>query len=136
VEFTDDDGYGTGHYLYLQLKAGSSHLRRRADGVEIFRIKKPRWVQTWTQQPYPVMLVIGREGDTSGWDRSEPYGPPGRETRDFPDVRWMEISGVLKRELASGRRPEEITQIAFDGEPLDLASVLRWRNRVREGDRG
>jgi hypothetical protein len=67
---------------------------------------------------------------------SEPFGRSGRETRAFPDVRWMEISGVLKRELASGRRPEEITQIAFDGEPLDLASVLRWRNRVREGYRG
>ncbi|MEB3242123.1 MAG: TIR domain-containing protein, partial [Cyanobacteriota bacterium] len=32
VEFTDDDGNGTGAYLYLQLKAGPSHLRRRADG--------------------------------------------------------------------------------------------------------
>jgi small GTP-binding protein len=164
VELTDDDGYGTGHYLYLQLKAGSSHLRRRADGVEIFRIKKPRWVQTWTQQPYPVMLVIGREGDARRWDRlqelgladleerdpeardrgrkrlrwdlSEPFGRSVRETRDFPDVRWMEISGVLKRELAAGRRPEQITQIPFEGEPLDLASVLRWRNRVREGYRG
>jgi hypothetical protein len=46
VEFTDDDGNGTGHYLYLQLKAGPSHLRRRADGREIFTIKKPRWVHT------------------------------------------------------------------------------------------
>lgn len=27
VEFTDDDGNGTGHYLFLQLKAGPSHLK-------------------------------------------------------------------------------------------------------------
>jgi hypothetical protein len=48
----------------------------------------------------------------------------------------MEISSVLKRELSAGRRPEEIKQIEFDAEPLDLASVLRWRNRIREGYRG
>ena len=48
----------------------------------------------------------------------------------------MEISGVLKRELASGRQPEEIKQIEFVGETLDLASVLRWRDRLREGYRG
>jgi uncharacterized protein YbaR (Trm112 family) len=59
VEFTDDDGKGTGRYIYLQLKAGPSHLRRRKDGREIFTIKKPRWIHTWTQQPGPVMLVIG-----------------------------------------------------------------------------
>jgi hypothetical protein len=35
------------------------------------------------------------------------------ETRAFPDVRWMEIK-----------------QIDFLGESLDLASVLRWRNRI------
>ena len=46
VEFTDDDGNGTGRYLDLQLKAGPSHLRRRADGREIFAIKKSRWIRT------------------------------------------------------------------------------------------
>lgn len=51
VEFTDDDGNGTGRYLDLQLKAGPSHLRRRTDGREIFAIKKSRWIRTWTQQP-------------------------------------------------------------------------------------
>ena len=58
VEFTDDDGKGTGRYLYLQLTAGPTHLRRRKDGREIFTIKKPCWIHTWTQQPGPVMLVI------------------------------------------------------------------------------
>ncbi|MFM7753618.1 MAG: WD40 repeat domain-containing protein [Cyanobium sp.] len=54
-------------------------------------------------------------------------------TRAFPDVRWMEISSVLKRELAAGRRPEEIKQLEFIGEPLDLASILRWRRKILAG---
>ncbi|MFM7513084.1 MAG: DUF4365 domain-containing protein, partial [Cyanobium sp.] len=170
LEFTDDDGIGTGRYLYLQLKAGPSHLHRRADGREMFAIKKPRWIHTWTQQPGPVMLVIGREADSEvlfikrDWiddDRSsnvsleggpgavkvdkrwaeEVFGKAyekamdhsrasGTGTRAFPDVRWMEISSLLQRELAAGRRPEQIKQIEFDGEPLDMASVLRWRRRI------
>ncbi|MFM7648497.1 MAG: DUF4365 domain-containing protein [Cyanobium sp.] len=158
VEFTDDDGNGTGRYLYLQLKAGPSHLRRRADGREMFAIKKPRWIHTWTQQPGPVMLVIGREQPALGEEdwldsfdggpdhfrdgrlRSKRYDsgskdPLGRRpdrpgTRAFPNVRWMEISSLLQRELAAGRRPEEIKQIEFEGEPLDMASVLRWRRRI------
>ena len=157
VEFTDDDDYGSGRYLYLQLKAGPSHLRRRADGREVFRIKKSRWIKTWTNQPYPVMLVIGRESDVQGSIRLHDFDHPGRglydpeltrirsdwrdpigtstmETRAFPDVRWMEISSVLRRELAAGRSPEQIKQIEFVGEPLDLASIERWRNRImRDG---
>ena len=52
------------------------------------------------------------------------------ETRAFPDVRWMEISSVLQRELAAGRRPEQIRQIEFVGESLDMASVLQWRRKI------
>jgi GTPase SAR1 family protein len=138
LEFTDDDGNGTGRYLFLQLKAGPSHLRRRAGGREMFAIKKPRWIRTWTQQPGPVMLVIGREAPKLGYgDRmekqrrqfSEPFDDR-YETRAFPDVRWMEISSVLQQQLDGGLRPEEIKQIEFVGETLDMASVLRWRNRI------
>jgi small GTP-binding protein len=166
VEFTDDDGNGTGAYLYLQLKAGPSHLRRRADGREIFPIKKPRWVHTWTQQPFPVMLVIGRpaghdrdaelvDGDvqSSQWSaaqrvlaaaivarlrsrHSELFPSLRSDSRAFPDVRWMEITSVLRRELEAGRAPEQIRQIDFHGEPLDMASVLRWRRKILEGWRG
>jgi GTPase SAR1 family protein len=154
VEFTNDDGNGTGRYLYLQLKAGPSHLRRRKDGREIFTIKKPRWIHTWTQQPGPVMLVIGlpapdeilsslieenphiRDEDVfrkinsmrSSIHRSRSSGY--FETRAFPDVRWMEISSVLQRELAAGRSPEQIRQIEFVGESLDMASVLKWRRKI------
>jgi small GTP-binding protein len=147
LEFTDDDGNGTGRFLFLQLKAGTSHLRRRADGREIFAIKKPRWIITWTQQPYPVILVIGMppavNDPPEAFDRSQqeidrfmPMASPlhGSESRAFPDVRWMEITSVLPRELAAGRSPEQIKQIEFDGEPLDLASIQRWRNRImRDG---
>ena len=156
VEFTDDNGIGTGRYLYLQLKAGPSHLRRLKDGREMFAIKKPRWIRTWTQQPGPVMLVIGREASTgryaqvtdSLW-RGLTIGSsrfdldlkqelsffverPGN--RAFPDVRWMEISSVLQRELAAGRSPEQIKQIEFVGESLDMASVLQWRRKILAGE--
>ena len=59
LEFTDEDGKGTGQRLYLQLKAGNSYLRKRKDGAEIFTIKKKSWVRNWLAQPHPVMLVIG-----------------------------------------------------------------------------
>ena len=151
VEFTDDDGNGTGtgHYLYLQLKAGPSHLRRRSDGREMFSIKKPRWVHTWTQQPFPVMLVIGRpaaphrqrdgfdgEGDPRKWFGPDVSAASRADHRAFPDVRWMDISSVLKRELDAGRSAEQISQIEFEGEPLDMASVLRWRRKILEGWKG
>jgi hypothetical protein len=120
LEFTDGDGIGAGFCLYLvlfpQLNAGPSHLRRRHDGREMFNIKKPRWIHTWTQQPYPVMLVIGREAAAERAlfvDRAR--------SRKFPDVRWMEISSLLRRELAADRSPE---QIEFVGETLDMARVL------------
>ena len=52
------------------------------------------------------------------------------ETRAFPYVRWMEISSLLQREQAAGRRPEQIRQIEFVGESLDMASVLQWRRKI------
>jgi hypothetical protein len=122
----------------------------------MFAIKKPRWIHTWTQQPGPVMLVIGREAAagryaqvTDSLWRRLPVGSsrfdldlkqelsffverPG--SRAFPDVRWMEISSVLQRELAAGRSPEQIRQIEFVGESLDMASVLQWRRKILDGE--
>ena len=41
LEFTNDDGEGTGRRLYLQLKSGNSHLtKRKTDGAEIFHDQK------------------------------------------------------------------------------------------------
>ncbi|MES2709928.1 MAG: TIR domain-containing protein [Verrucomicrobiota bacterium] len=126
LEFTDEEGNGLGKGLCLQLKAGNSHLtKRKKDGAEIFAIGKPRWVKTWMNQPYPVMLVIGtfpREDERRG----------DREKMEFEEIRWMEITSVLKRESANGTKP--VKQIEFKGERLDLASVRRWRDRIlRDG---
>jgi hypothetical protein len=84
MEFTDDEGRGTGERLYLQLKSGNSHLRKRSDGAEFFTIKKQRWVKYWLSQPHPVMLVVGTFAEEIGQGAS-------REKLDFADVRWMEI---------------------------------------------
>ncbi len=123
MEFTDDEGKGTGTRIYLQLKAGNSHLRKRKkDGVEVFAIKKQRWVDYWLKQPGPVMLVIG----TFPEDERE-LG--GREKLRFADVRWMEIKDYLKKKSANGKK--QVRSIEFKGERLDVASIRRWRDKVR-----
>jgi small GTP-binding protein len=121
LEFTDDEGKGTGNYVYLQLKSGNSHLRKRKNGTEIFPIKEQRWVDYWMKQPHPVILVIGTfaEDDERGARRSK---------LEFEDVRWMEISDYLKRESQNGTKP--VKQIEFKGERLDLTSVRRLRDKV------
>jgi len=126
VEFTDEHGNGVGAGLCLQLKAGNSHLTtRKTDGVEVFKIKKQRWVKTWMNQPYPVMLVIG--------SFSEDEEPATRtEKVEFGDVRWMEISSVLKRESENGTKL--VKQIEFKGERLDLSSVRKWRDKCVFGN--
>jgi hypothetical protein len=122
VEFTDDDGKGIGKRLYLQLKAGNSHLTtRKEDGAEIFKIKKQSWVKYWLKQPHPVMLVIGtlpKEDDRFS----------GKDKLEFADVRWMEISSVLRRESQDGKKP--VKHIEFKGERLDMTSVHWWREKA------
>jgi hypothetical protein len=121
IEFTDDEGRGTGKRVYLQLKSGNSHLDKREDGREVFRIKKQRWVDYWMKQPHPVLLVIGTfaEEDERGGRRSK---------MEFEEVRWMEISDFLRRESQNGTKP--VKQIEFKGERLDLTSVRRLRDKV------
>jgi small GTP-binding protein len=122
LEFTNDQGEGTGKRLYLQLKAGNSYLsKRKTDGVEIFKIKKQRWVKYWMEQPHPVMLVIGTFA-------KEDERSIGKDKIEFADVRWMEISSYLKRESQNGTKP--VKQIEFKGERLDLSSVRRWRDNA------
>ncbi len=121
LEFTDDDGKGTGRRLYLQLKSGNSHLKKRKDGTEVFAIKDARWVDYWLKQPHPVMLVIG----TFATDDERSIG---RDKLEFAEVRWMEISSVLQRESQNGTKP--VKQIEFKGERLDMTSIRRWRDRV------
>lgn len=122
LEFTDDHGKGTGKRLYLQLKSGNSYLRKRkTDGVEIFAIKEPRWVDYWMSQPHPVMLVIGTFAE-------DDERLVGKEKLEFANVRWMEISSYLKRESKDGKKA--VRQIEFKGERLDMTSVRRWRDKL------
>ncbi len=123
LEFTDDDGNGIGNKgLCLQLKAGNSHLtKRKTDGAEIFAIKKQRWVKTWMNQTHPVMLVIGTFSEADN-------RTIGKEKLEFTEVRWMEITSVLKRLSENGVKP--VKQIEFKGERLDLSSVRRWREKI------
>ena len=120
VEFTDDNGRGTGRHMYLQLKSGNAHLKKRKrDGAEIFTIAKPRWVEYWTRLDGPVMLVIGTFPDPDGQRVRQ-------DKRAFADVRWMEIGQYLRRESANGVDP--VKRIVFDGDRLDAESVLHWKH--------
>ena len=121
VEFTDDEGHGTGKHMYLQLKAGNSHLKKRKrDGAEIFTIKKQGWVRQWMRQDGPMMLVIGTFPE-------EPEHLGGNAKKSFAEVRWMEVGGLLKELSAHGPKP--VRQIVFDGARLDAQSVREWRDR-------
>jgi small GTP-binding protein len=107
-------------------------------GERLIYTLNPRWILSWIQKPFPVMLVVGWpvRGDTDGDllnSLSYPFLHSPADGRAYPEVRWMEISSKLKRELANGCTPSEIRHIEFDGEPLDLASVLRWRRRMLDG---
>jgi len=120
LEFTVE-GRATGKRLYLQLKSGNSHIEKRSDGKEIFRIRKPAWVKYWTAQPYPVMLVIGSFAENKARSAN-------KEKLEFADVRWMEISSVLQKK--SRNSTKTVKEIEFVGERLDLSSVRRWRDRI------
>lgn len=120
VEFTDA-GVGTARHIYLQLKSGNSHLVRRADGTEVFPIKKQSWVKYWLKHRDPVMLVIGTFAQDEGRFA-------GREKVEFAEIRWMEIRSYLKRESEDGTKP--VRQIVFQGERLDMDAIQRRRREA------
>jgi len=122
LEFTDDEGNGTGKRLYLQLKAGNAHLEKRKDGKEIFQIKKQRWVDYWCKQPCPVMLVIGTFSES---DKPERSG----EKLEFEEIRWMEIKSYLQK---AGR---PVKQIEFNGKPLNMTTIHEWRRKLLQGEK-
>ena len=117
----DEEGKGNGKRLYLQLKSGNSHLKKRKDGIEVFAIKKERWVKYWLKQPHPVILVIGTFAE-----KSERF--QRTEKLEFEEIRWMEISDYLKRKSENGTK--RVRQIEFKGEPLDLDSIMRWKSEA------
>jgi len=122
-----ENGSGTGKKMFLQLKAGSSHLTKLRDGTEVFRIKKQSWVRLWSRlsEVGPVMLVIGTFSDSK-----EPAGRPERWS--FERIRWMEIGQLLHKLSDGGSRTVE--QIPFHGTRLDDEEVYRWSTKVLSGD--
>jgi len=121
LEFTDDEGKGTGKRLYLQLKSGNSHLEKRKNGMEIFTIKEQRWVDYWLKQPFPVMLVIGTF--------AQEYDLPARKEKlEFAEVRWMEITSYLKQ--ASENETQPVSRIEFKGERMDMTSIRKWWDKI------
>lgn len=108
IEFKDEKGEATGQRLYVQLKSGDSHLKKRKrDGVDIFKIGKARWASYWQSQAYPVMLIIRNSDDT---------------------VRWMEISSYLKQASKDGIK--KVTSVVFEGKRFDAGSVQQWRDKL------
>jgi HEAT repeat protein len=102
IEFRNEEGRGTGRRVYLQLKSGDSHLRkRRRDGKEIFNIK-PRHAEYWSAQAYPVLLVIR---NSSGL------------------IRWMNVTEYLKS------RSKNVQHVEFQGEPFTAEGVKQMRGR-------
>lgn len=100
IEFKNDKGEASGQRVYLQLKSGDSHLRKRkSDGKEIFTIK-PRHAEYWLAHAYPVLLVIRDSG--------------GR-------IRWMNITEYLQR------YGQNVRQVEFQGEPFTAESVKQMR---------
>ena len=74
----------------------------------------------WLKQDCPVLLVIGTFPD----EMDERRGGKNR----FADIRWMEISDLLRRESENGTQP--VRQIVFKGQRLDTLSVRDWRARA------
>jgi HEAT repeat protein len=100
IEFKNDKGEASGQRVYLQLKSGDSHLRKRKrDGKEILTIK-PRHAEYWLAQAYPVLLVIRNSGG---------------------QIRWMNITEYLQR------HGQNVRQVEFQGEPFRAESVKQMR---------
>ena len=44
------------------------------------------------------------------------------------EIRWMDVSAYLKEASQDGQN--SVTQIVFEGERFDAASVHRWRRKA------
>ena len=89
-----------------------------------FIIREQSWVEFCMSQCCPVMLVIGTFAE-------QDERPTDEEKLEFADVRWMEITTVLKRESNNGKKP--VKQIQFKGERLDMTSVRKQPSATRTG---
>lgn len=109
IEFKDGDGNATGSRLYVQLKSGDSHLRKRKDGEEIYAVKNSRHLQYWANHAYPVMLVIRNSNGAIRWmDVSEYIRVHGQQDRQIEFrgeyVTTDAIQGLADRALAGAQQ--------------------------------
>src|SRR5690348_16726938 len=79
--------------------------------------KKQAWVKYWLKQERPVLLVIGTFPDQESMRDN-------RKSGHFSEIRWMEISDVLRRESKNGTKP--VKKIIFRGQRLDALSIRKW----------
>ena len=108
IEFKDDSFQATGRRVYLQLKHGAAHIRRRArDNAWVFDIKKPRWAEYWAAHESPVMLVIKTDRD---------------------GIRWMDVRAPIRQHHnKTGEWPKHLI---FNGEPFTALNVKRLREQL------
>lgn len=105
IEFNDAAGRGTRTKLDLQLKAGDSHLYKRADGTETFDMKD-HYERYWSGEGKPDVLLIIRNSD-------------GR-------IRYMNATKAIH--AAQKKAPgERVKQLVFTGEEFTQEAVLKLR---------
>lgn len=103
IEFCDDRRRPTGVRIYMQLKSGDSHLRRRKrDGAEIFRIRHQDHSAYWLGQAHPVYLAIA---DSRGI------------------IRWMDIRAYLAKYPQS-------RLVRFENHSFDVEALHECRRRL------
>ncbi len=105
IEFNDAAGRGTRTKLDLQLKAGDSHLYKRADGTETFDMKD-HYERYWSGEGKPDVLLIIRNSD-------------GR-------IRFMNATKAIR--AAQKKAPgERVKQLVFTGEEFTQEAVRKLR---------
>jgi GTPase SAR1 family protein len=108
IEFFTKAGQSTGVAFRVQLKSGSSHLRRRKDGTEVFAMKK-HYERYWAGKgTVPVLLII-RTAD-------------GR-------VRYMNATKAI-RAVQAANPGKPVRQIVFTGDDFTEEAVLRLRDEL------
>ena len=107
IEFKNPRGHASGKKVYVQLKSGDSYLRKRkADGVEVFDIKKERWAEYWQSLAYDVWLII-RASDAG--------------------IRWMNATSYLRMKTSGDDRAKHIV---FDAIEFNEVTLLHLRDEL------
>lgn len=93
--------------IYVQLKSGDSYLRKRkADGAELFDIKKERWAEYWQNLAYDVWLIIRTSDGT---------------------IRCMNVTDYLRKNTSED---ESVKQFLFEAVKFDEVMLLGLRDEL------